>query len=337
MSDLYRLVYTSRNLLDGGEDERSAAVAGILAVSKRNNARVGVTGALLFNAGSFAQVLEGPRAAVEATFERIQRDPRHSDVSVLQCEPVAERGFSNWSMAFIGHSARGRAMWQEMAVRTGFNLDRIEGEHLFATLLAIVEEEEGPAPLKSPPDTNKPHGDGLDVERLRTALRAQTPDRRSAALSESLTAEPATPIRPVKTTTVPSALSMPVTTVSAEIENGVLRASLDDERQRTTDLRRELDAARIALAAAQGDVEILGRHRDIWADRSMQLRSSLKRVRADSTERQARPPLSAVTSPSWTRRPAFCAAIATSGPSAPRPWLQRCAAIPVPRGTVPSG
>ncbi|MGI4765000.1 MAG: BLUF domain-containing protein, partial [Janthinobacterium lividum] len=117
MSDLYRLVYTSRNLLAGGESEQSAAVGAILAASKRNNARVGVTGALLFNAGSFAQVLEGPRAAVETTFERIQRDARHSDVSVLQCDPVVERGFPNWSMAFVGQSAQGRALWEGIASR----------------------------------------------------------------------------------------------------------------------------------------------------------------------------------------------------------------------------
>ncbi len=112
-------------------------------MSQHNNNKVSVTGALLFNGGSFAQVLEGPRKAVETTFERIQRDPRHSDVSVLQCEPVEARGFSNWSMAFIGHSPRGRAMWNEVAARTGFDLSRIEGDELFRTLHAIVEEEEG--------------------------------------------------------------------------------------------------------------------------------------------------------------------------------------------------
>ena len=115
MNELYRLVYTSRNLLVGDEDARVSAVAEILARSQANNARVGVTGALLFNGGYFAQVLEGPRVAGEATFERIQRDPRHSDVAVLQCEPVEERGFPHWSMSFIGHSPRGRALWAEIA------------------------------------------------------------------------------------------------------------------------------------------------------------------------------------------------------------------------------
>jgi hypothetical protein len=143
MKDLYRLVYTSTNHLTGSDNDRAAAVAEILMTSQRNNSKVGVTGALLFNSGCFAQVLEGPRKAVETTFERIQRDLRHSDVSVLQYEPVEARGFSNWSMAFIGQSAKGRAMWEEMASRTGFDFSRVEGDQLFATLKSIVIEEEG--------------------------------------------------------------------------------------------------------------------------------------------------------------------------------------------------
>ncbi|MCJ2078787.1 BLUF domain-containing protein [Methylobacterium sp. E-016] len=35
----------------------------------------------MFNAGAFAQVLEGPRRQVEETFERIQCDDRHGDVT----------------------------------------------------------------------------------------------------------------------------------------------------------------------------------------------------------------------------------------------------------------
>ena len=237
MNDLYRLIYTSRNLLAGDEGERDAAVAGILAVSKRNNARVGVTGALLFNAGSFAQVLEGPRAAVEITFERIQRDPRHSDVSVLQCEPVATRGFPNWSMAFVGRSERGRALWADIARRSDFDLRHMEADTLFTTLLAVVEAEEGdvaaaPAAREVPPR-------GLDVEALRQALRERMPERDVPA---------------------PSAL--------IEVETGVLRAALDEERERTTALRRELDDARVALAVAQADMEALERLRDVWAERA---------------------------------------------------------------------
>ncbi len=248
MSDLYRLIYTSRNLLPGDEDAQAAAVAGILALSKRNNARVGVTGALLFNAGSFAQVLEGPRLAVEATFERIQRDPRHSDVSVLQCEPVASRGFANWSMAFVGRSPRGRALWGEFARRTDFDLGRMEADRLFATLLAIVEGEEAG---ESAPFAEAPPSKGLDVERLRGALGERFPEPRPAP--------------------APRAAALPAS------EAGVLRAALDEERGRTTALRRELDDAHVALAAARAEVEAAGQMRDLWAERARAMAAILSR------------------------------------------------------------
>lgn len=69
MSDLYRLVYASKNLLQGTDAEIAQAVSQILAASQRNNTGVDVTGALMFNAGAFAQVLEGPQRGVETTFE----------------------------------------------------------------------------------------------------------------------------------------------------------------------------------------------------------------------------------------------------------------------------
>ncbi|MCJ2074874.1 BLUF domain-containing protein, partial [Methylobacterium sp. E-016] len=81
MSELYRLVYASKNLLQGSEAEMTASITQILAASQRNNGRSNVSGALMFNAGAFAQVLEGPRRQVEETFERIQCDDRHGDVT----------------------------------------------------------------------------------------------------------------------------------------------------------------------------------------------------------------------------------------------------------------
>lgn len=152
MSDLYRLVYTSRNLFQGSENETSAVVTQILAASQRNNARSGVTGALMFNAGAFAQVLEGPRQSVEATLERIQRDPRHGDVMVLQCAPVDDRKFPNWSMTFVGQSARGRTMWSTLAADSGFDIARFNGDDVFAMLHNLILEEEalGQATIDAP-------------------------------------------------------------------------------------------------------------------------------------------------------------------------------------------
>ncbi len=103
---LYRLVYCSRNRIRGTEVEVTAEIQQILRTSRENNARAGVTGALLYNAGNFAQTLEGPLEAVEEVFERIQEDFRHSDVTIVENGPVAARLFGDWAMAMCGDAPR---------------------------------------------------------------------------------------------------------------------------------------------------------------------------------------------------------------------------------------
>jgi blue light- and temperature-responsive anti-repressor len=107
-SKLYKLVYCSRNRIRGNKAEITAELQSILVSARANNTQAGVTGALLYNAGNFAQVLEGPLHSVEHIFEAIQRDPRHSEVIVVQSGPAVEREFPEWSMAFAGNSATER-------------------------------------------------------------------------------------------------------------------------------------------------------------------------------------------------------------------------------------
>ena len=96
---LFRLVYCSRNAISGAPDDVAREIARILAVSRHDNACDGITGALLYDEGCFVQVLEGPLAALERLFERIRRDRRHSDVTVLENASRHERSFASWSMA----------------------------------------------------------------------------------------------------------------------------------------------------------------------------------------------------------------------------------------------
>lgn len=140
--DLHRLVYYSRNRGAGAPEEMAATIKHILAASRRNNARVGVTGALMFNAGCFAQVLEGPKAAVEHTFERIQQDERHSDVSVLSFGPVMEPAFDRWSMGFVGAATKDATRYQAIAGDSGYDPSCMTSDALFKTLHHLVLEEE---------------------------------------------------------------------------------------------------------------------------------------------------------------------------------------------------
>ncbi|MBK8783991.1 MAG: BLUF domain-containing protein [Anaerolineales bacterium] len=73
----------------------------ILRVSRRNNEVGPVTGLLLYLDGNFMQVLEGPEEAVMDIFGKIEKDIRHTNIIVILKDPIAEREFSEWSMAFL--------------------------------------------------------------------------------------------------------------------------------------------------------------------------------------------------------------------------------------------
>ena len=140
--DLCRLVYYSRNHLQGSAEDVAAGIRHILSVSQVRNVQVGVTGALMFNGGCFAQILEGPREAVEATFERIQRDDRHGDMTLLDLADIKVRGFPGWSMAFVGREADAHARFGGLGDESGFDPTRMTGEHIFDVLSRLVLEEE---------------------------------------------------------------------------------------------------------------------------------------------------------------------------------------------------
>lgn len=73
--------------------------AAILAASRANNARDGITGLLYSDSARFLQALEGPAEQVEAAFERIRRDPRHRAIVLLSRRTIDAREFGDWSMA----------------------------------------------------------------------------------------------------------------------------------------------------------------------------------------------------------------------------------------------
>lgn len=138
--DLYGLVYCSRNTIDGAD--LTPSIAAILASARRNNVRVGVTGALLYSDGGFAQVLEGPLQAVEDTFNRIQCDERHSDVTILRFGRNDRRQFPAWSMA---HVSEGSASILQSVDRPGTS-DTERASEIIALLLDVLHRDKEWAP-----------------------------------------------------------------------------------------------------------------------------------------------------------------------------------------------
>jgi hypothetical protein len=78
---------------------RTADLASILAVSRINNRRDGISGLLYCDGVRFLQALEGPTLAVETAYARIKQDPRHNALVILSRREVATREFGDWAMA----------------------------------------------------------------------------------------------------------------------------------------------------------------------------------------------------------------------------------------------
>lgn len=139
---LTRVVYLSSNSLELNPDEMIDAVNDILSVSQQNNQAAGITGALIFNNGFFGQILEGPKTAVEETFERIQNDDRHHDVSLLDAKPIDTHSFESWSMGFIGSDKTLEAVAKSQLKKTDFDLAKLTGDEMFLMLSSLASQKE---------------------------------------------------------------------------------------------------------------------------------------------------------------------------------------------------
>jgi hypothetical protein len=93
---LRQILYVSAAAAPVGQ----ADLDGILEASRRNNAREGVTGMLLYIDGGFLQILEGPDDAVARTYDRIATDKRHTALRTLVDQTTDARLFEGWSMGF---------------------------------------------------------------------------------------------------------------------------------------------------------------------------------------------------------------------------------------------
>ncbi|MDW3095703.1 MAG: BLUF domain-containing protein [Gammaproteobacteria bacterium] len=93
---VHQLIYISAANRDFSEEELEE----ILSTARENNASLGITGMLLFHEGSFIQALEGPQEKVQALYEKISQDKRHTETVVLYKGDQEEPDFESWSMGF---------------------------------------------------------------------------------------------------------------------------------------------------------------------------------------------------------------------------------------------
>lgn len=98
-SQLHYLCYRSKSCL---EAPQSASEARQIAMnSSQRNQDNDVTGVLVFRAGYFLQLLEGPEQSLIETLERIRKDKRHKDIRLLSQGPLERRQFGEWGMRSV--------------------------------------------------------------------------------------------------------------------------------------------------------------------------------------------------------------------------------------------
>ena len=93
MTDLVGMAYCSRPTHFSFEQ-----VDEILQVSRRNNERDALTGALIYDNTTFLQWLEGGEDEIRQVFGRISRDPRHGEIKLMTVRKLEDRWFPDWSM-----------------------------------------------------------------------------------------------------------------------------------------------------------------------------------------------------------------------------------------------
>jgi hypothetical protein len=95
-AEVITIAYVSAAVMEMTDDD----IAAILTQARTNNERCELTGALLYRAGRFIQILEGPDEQVFARFKVIAADPRHRSIHIVSQEPIEERLFPEWTMGF---------------------------------------------------------------------------------------------------------------------------------------------------------------------------------------------------------------------------------------------
>jgi|ERR1700722_9133718 hypothetical protein len=139
---LHRLIYSSRNATRGDDAEVDRIIQKLLGGAREHNRANGITGALLFTQGCFVQALEGRRDVLEETFEWIQGSELHNDVTVLSFEPIEERSFPNWDMAYLGQPETGPSTaLAAMTLDDAFRRELTGGESILSMMRGVIERE----------------------------------------------------------------------------------------------------------------------------------------------------------------------------------------------------
>jgi hypothetical protein len=137
---LYRLIYASSFSPEfpSTEAEQDVQIDKIIHTAVKHNREVGLTGLLLVYQRSFIQALEGPPAAVQATYRQILLDPRHENAVELEAGRVSARNFSKWAMCSRRLSKVDDEIIQALDLKSAFDPRRLTAAQALKLLTTVA-------------------------------------------------------------------------------------------------------------------------------------------------------------------------------------------------------
>lgn len=94
---MYYLIYLSTAVKPMSYQQ----LATLLQQCRDNNQKHGITGMLLYQSGTFMQMLEGEKQMVLDIYDDIKKDARHTGCHLVLAGDIEARNFEDWSMGFF--------------------------------------------------------------------------------------------------------------------------------------------------------------------------------------------------------------------------------------------
>lgn len=130
---LTRILYTSTATKQFKPDD----IEDILNKARINNDKADVTGMLCFSRNYFLQCIESSRTQINALYHKIQNDPRHSNIVLLDYKEIAEREFTDWSMSYVPESKLTKPINLKYSASNVFNPYQMSGESAHKMMLEL--------------------------------------------------------------------------------------------------------------------------------------------------------------------------------------------------------
>jgi hypothetical protein len=139
---VHQLIYYSKSTFKGGDASLLAQLRDIVSSARRNNARAGVTGFLIFDKTWFVQILEGDRANVSDIYNKISDDKRHNGLNIINVRDVDERLFPNWTMGSAVRSPEVQGVYLQHGIGGRLDPARLTSDQVIKLALALQTFEE---------------------------------------------------------------------------------------------------------------------------------------------------------------------------------------------------